>query len=564
MTCSFPRIVGVLLGSLLMAPAAAQAAQINGDPLTVASGDEAGNLGATFTGSGLREFYGSDIDTSTGELRPAPNAGFVVVTVDDAGNSQTYLSRRGNVTPTSAPVVTGSGVAGAPFKIVQTFQGGNPAAVQIQQEITYVNGQTELQARLTVTNASGQPLTIRVSMGADMAGGGNDSGAGLFEGGPPRFVGGLNTAVGAVAGLAEITGWSHYEEGYYNDVLGRADASPSSAQLADTFDPKEVDYGVAAQWDHGSVGPGGAVTDEVAWRFRRTYGLTPENQTVNTGDTARFAVSMTDTRGAPQPGTHIRWEALGTNNSAGDVRTGADGKATFEYIGANPGSDRVTAYADLNDNGVRDEGEPERQANVEWTGPDAPTFAREVNVRPVSGTVLVKLPKGSSLAKSKWARKAQSGFVRLTDAKQVPVGAQMDATRGRVSMTSAKSPTGGVQTAQFYSGRFQAIQSSRERGLTEVRMTLPMTCTTNRRGKLTAAARKVRSRRLWGSGKGRFRTRGRHSSATVRGTTWLQKDTCTTTTTSVKEGVVIVKDFAKRKNVRVKAGKRYVARARKR
>jgi hypothetical protein len=565
LTRSVPRRVGVVLASLLIAPAAAQAAQINGNPLTVASGDEYGNLGASFTGSGLTEFYGSYVDPTTGQLRPAGSAGFVVVTVNGQNVVETFGSRRANVTATSAPVVTGSGVAGDPFKIVQTFRDSAPTAVDIRQEISYVNGQTEFQARLTVTNLSGQPLTMRVSMAADMAGGGNDRGTGLLDAGPPRFAGGLNTAVGAVAGLAEISRWSHFEEGYYGDVLTRADANPATAHLADTVDPKDVDYGVGAQWDHGTVAPGAAVIDEVAWRFRRTYGLTPEKQSLNTGDTAQFKVSMTNTQGAAQPGAHIRWAALGTNNSAGDVRTGADGSATFEYIGANPGSDRVTAFADLNDNGTRDEGEPEREATVEWAGPAAPAFAQQVNVRPVSGIVLVKLPKGApSLGKSKWARKAQSGFVRLTDAKQVPVGSQMDAVRGRVSMTTAKSPTGGVQTAQFYSGRFQATQSPRERGLTELLMTLPMQCTPNTRGRATAAARKVRSRRLWGSGTGRFRTRGRNSSATVRGTTWLQKDTCSTTTTTVKEGVVTVRDFAKRKTVRVKAGKRYVARARKR
>jgi hypothetical protein len=47
----------------------------------------------------------------------------------------------------------------------------------------------------------------------------------------------------------------------------------------------------------------------------------------------------------------------------------------------------------------------------------------------------------------------------------------------------------------------------------------------------------------------------------VRGTEWLTKDTCTTTTTTVKSGVVTVRDFGKRKNVTVRKGKRYVARA---
>jgi hypothetical protein len=557
------RFCGALLASLLFLPAAAQAAQINGDPLTVASGDEDGKLGVTFTGSGLTEFFGSSVDTSTGLLRPASSAGFVVVTVDANNGVDTYGSRRANVTPTSAPAVTGTGVAGDPFKIVQTFQGGSPAAVDIRQEISYVNGQTDFQGRLTVTNVSGQPLTMRTAMGADLAGGGNDRGTGLFQPGPPRFVAGLNGTVGAIAGLAEITPWSHYEEGQYSGVLSRADSNPAVGHLGDTVDPNEVDNGAAVQWDHGTVAPGGALSVEVAWRFKRTFALTPETQSLNTGDTASFKASTADVSGNAQAGTVIRWTAFGANTASGDATTGADGTATFEYVGGNPGIDRVTAYADVNNNNLRDEGEPQREANVDWTGPDAPAFAQEVNVRPVSGRVLVRLPANAKV-KGKWAQAAQVRFVPLTEAKQVPVGAEMDVKRGQVALTSSKDQSGtGVQTANFYSGRFIATQPARERGLTEVRMTEAMKCTSSKKnGKVIASA--VRSRKLWGKGKGRFRTRGRHSSATVRGTTWLQKDTCTTTTTTVREGVVIVKDFAKRKNVRVKAGKRYVARQRKR
>jgi hypothetical protein len=90
----------------------------------------------------------------------------------------------------------------------------------------------------------------------------------------------------------------------------------------------------------------------------------------------------------------------------------------------------------------------------------------------------------------------------------------------------------------------------------------PLSCT----GSATqSAAKKPKSRSLWGrDSHGRFRTRGRHSAATTRGTTWFTKDTCTTTTTVVRTGSVIVKDLAKHKNVTVKAGHRYVARAKKR
>src|SRR5207247_1611821 len=50
----------------------------------------------------------------------------------------------------------------------------------------------------------------------------------------------------------------------------------------------------------------------------------------------------------------------------------------------------------------------------------------------------------------------------------------------------------------------------------------------------TAAAAKRRSpvvRRLWGTGHGRFRTRGRYAAATVRGTTWTVEDRCHSTVT---------------------------------
>jgi hypothetical protein len=66
-------------------------------------------------------------------------------------------------------------------------------------------------------------------------------------------------------------------------------------------------------------------------------------------------------------------------------------------------------------------------------------------------------------------------------------------------------------------------------------------------------------RSLWGSGKGHYRTKGRYSSATVLGTSWLVEDLCEGTLTIVIRGVVEVRDFAKHKTVFVRAGHRYLA-----
>jgi hypothetical protein len=73
-------------------------------------------------------------------------------------------------------------------------------------------------------------------------------------------------------------------------------------------------------------------------------------------------------------------------------------------------------------------------------------------------------------------------------------------------------------------------------------------------------APKKRSRTLFSSVKGHFRTRGRNSTATVRGTKWTTTDSCAGTLTIVKQGSVVVHDFTLRKNKTVKAGHRYLAR----
>jgi hypothetical protein len=73
------------------------------------------------------------------------------------------------------------------------------------------------------------------------------------------------------------------------------------------------------------------------------------------------------------------------------------------------------------------------------------------------------------------------------------------------------------------------------------------------------AGKVVRS--LWASGKGRFRTKGRYATATVRGTKWQTTDQCDGTLTTVTEGAVLVRDLRLKKNVVVSSGSSYLAKA---
>jgi hypothetical protein len=168
-----------------------------------------------------------------------------------------------------------------------------------------------------------------------------------------------------------------------------------------------------------------------------------------------------------------------------------------------------------------------------------------VNALPKSGTVKIKLPGTST-------------FVVLAEGRQIPVGTIVDATKGRVTLVAASNKTGGTASADFYGGIFKLGQTKGSKPITTLKLVEKLSCA--KRGKASAAAKK-KKRRLWGDGKGRFRTEGSYSSATVRGTRWLTEDRCDSTLTKVERGSVSVRDFVKKKTVIVRAGKKYVAKS---
>jgi hypothetical protein len=135
-------------------------------------------------------------------------------------------------------------------------------------------------------------------------------------------------------------------------------------------------------------------------------------------------------------------------------------------------------------------------------------------------------------------------------------------------MVSATGQGNRTQSGKFSAAVFQVLQSSkrRDRGLTELSLKGGnfKRCGSTARGTRTASAALSRRtiRRLRSSVSGRFRTRGRNSSATVRGTVWTTIDRCDGTLTQVRRGTVVVRDFKRRKNVVLRAGKSYLAKAR--
>jgi hypothetical protein len=176
-----------------------------------------------------------------------------------------------------------------------------------------------------------------------------------------------------------------------------------------------------------------------------------------------------------------------------------------------------------------------------------PVVGKQVNALPKSGTVKIKLP-------------GTNKFVVLSEDEQIPVNTIVDTRKGRITLVAAANKSGGTATADFYDGLFRLTQTKGNKPITVLTLVEKLTgC--KAKGKASIAKKKVKKRRLWGDGKGRFQTKGKHSAATVVGTKWMVQDTCSSTLTKVARGIVSVRDFAKKKTVKVKAGHKYVARA---
>jgi hypothetical protein len=162
-----------------------------------------------------------------------------------------------------------------------------------------------------------------------------------------------------------------------------------------------------------------------------------------------------------------------------------------------------------------------------------------------SGTVRVKLPGSDT-------------FFELKQGQQVPVGTTFDTSKGQVALVTAANKTGKNQKGWFYSGVFKFGQTGGKRPTTKLKLAGKLACAKSS-GLASASAKKKRKRRLWGRAKGRFRTDGRFSAATVAGTKWLVEDRCNGTLTKVRTGVVRVLVYKGHKTIIVKAGHQYFA-----
>jgi Ca2+-binding RTX toxin-like protein len=243
-----------------------------------------------------------------------------------------------------------------------------------------------------------------------------------------------------------------------------------------------------------------------------------------------------------------------TGAGGGDTLQGGDGN---DSIAARDTVVDAVACGAGTDSAVVDPEDTVAECEVVDTGvPDVPppVLGKSFNIEPLSGTVYVILPAGSAAA-----RAAASRRHRLEDLENVPIGSKVDTRKGAAVLTSARNRAGDTQSARFSRGLFTVKQAARNGAYTELVLSGAgfRSCRTKR---AAASASKAR-RTLFGSGKGRFRTKGRFSSATVRGTEWGVRELCEGTLTRVRRGTVLVRDFRRHRTIKVRTGHTYLAKA---
>jgi hypothetical protein len=181
--------------------------------------------------------------------------------------------------------------------------------------------------------------------------------------------------------------------------------------------------------------------------------------------------------------------------------------------------------------------------------PKPPVLGQSEDVKPVSGTIFIKLKNGQ--------------FVPLTGATQIRSGTIIDALHGSLQLVAALGK-GKTEHGIFGGAIFKITQA--HNGLVNLSLVEAAfngapsyaVCHAHKTTDATAASSRT-LQLLHASAHGKFRTTGRYSAATVRGTAWTIADRCDGTLVHDITHSVAVTDFVRHKTIVLHAGQSYLA-----
>lgn len=181
----------------------------------------------------------------------------------------------------------------------------------------------------------------------------------------------------------------------------------------------------------------------------------------------------------------------------------------------------------------------------------SPEPLRTAGVAPVRGSVSVR-PRGTG---------AQ---IPLREPDIAPNVSAVDARGGTIRLSVRRLGAQADAVAEVSGGRFTLVQPAGERHVADVRLLGTVRCARPavRRGNAAHQRQRAVTRRVRIKVRGRYRTSGRYATAVANGTAWTITDHCDRTVIRVTEGSVTVRDLRRKRTVKVRAGRTYVALAR--
>jgi uncharacterized repeat protein (TIGR01451 family) len=409
-------------------------------------------------------------------------------------------------TTASFPVVLSTPAVGTVSVVYATADGSATAGsdyVTTSGTVTFVNGESS--------------KTVNVTVNGDTVHEGDET-----------FLVNLSDPSSATIGDGTAVGRIIDDDGTGPDVALTKQASAAQVTVGDT-----VTFTILAQNVGDEEATGVAVSDPLPG------GLQLVSASASTGSCS----GATCTIGALDPGTSATVTVVARATQAG-LKTNT-ASATTSTVDPNPGNNSASATIDANDATSESESVPPPgpgQVNIEPAGRGTGQCIQTVSS---SGCVPLAEETQFSISEIVFVNPGTGAIgLQSIEGKGIFYGTPFN-LRELNAPSSGAAVERPVLRLQLAGGNFSACKTG--------------TKAADARSTSLSIKKKKPPRRLFGNGKGRFRTKGRYSAGTVRGTYWVTIDRCDGTLTHVYRGVVSVHDLVLKTYVRVHAGQSYLA-----
>ncbi len=377
----------------------------------------------------------------------------------------------------------------------------------------------------TVTFANGESSkTVNVTVSGDT----------VHEGNETFFVD-ISSASGATIADGQAVGTILDDDGAGPDVALQKQVNETQVQIGDVVTFTIVATNVGAQTAEGANVtdplPGGLELDHSSSSQGSCSGTNCSLGELEPGESATVTMTVRATSG----GTKTNTASIST--ATGDPNTGNNSASAVVSVSGGTPPPPPTQLP------------PPSPGEVNL-GPAGGTSAGQC-VQTVASSACIPLSEGVQVAISEIALiNPGSGavWVQGIEGKMQFSGTPFDVTELNAP-SSGPAAVRPVLVLQLLGGQFGRICRASPKSKTAA----------DARSTTISINKKKPVRRLFGNGKGRFRTKGRYSAGTVRGTYWVTVDRCDGTLTHVYRGVVSVHDLVRHTYVRVSAGHSYLA-----